>query len=260
MKVLSFLNYKGGVGKTTACINIGVGLQRSGKRVLMIDMDPQANMSSGMGAEGESEMSIYHLLKEDSVKVSDVIVNRNGCNVIPSDTDDMRRAELEIGPRTGAEHILKRKLEGMEEHYDYVIIDCPPALGKISAMAATASDEIYIPIRPDYFSLKGIKNMISFVNEEIKNYTNPLLRIGGVIVNFYDRRRISDQEAVKLLESKFPDELFKSFIPQNNSLATAPSQKQSIYDFDSGSTGALFFQEIVDEILRRDAVKNEEVA
>jgi chromosome partitioning protein len=243
-KIISISNHKGGVGKTTSAINIGAGLNRLGQRVLLIDLDPQANLSQSLGIT-DPERTIYGAIRgEHKLEPTQII---KGLDVIPS-TLDLSGAEVEMIGEAGREYILKELLEPMRELYDYVLIDTPPSLGLLTINAFTASDEIFIPLQAQYLPLQGLTKILEVV-DKIKRRLNKELRIGGLIITQYDSRKVLNRDVASTIGSVFQAETFTTRIRDNVALAEAPSQGLDIFRYSPKSYGALDYLELCQEIL-----------
>jgi len=246
MKVISISNHKGGVGKTTSVVNIGAGLNKLNKRVLLIDMDPQANLSQSMGVI-EQDYNIYGALrKKYPLKPISVVKN---LDIIPS-TLDLSGAEIELSSEPGREYILTDLLEPLKSKYDYIIIDCPPSLGLLTINSLTAADEVYIPMQAQYLALQGLTKLIEII-ERLRQRINKRLRIGGIIVTQYDKRKVLNRDIEETITNHFPDIVFKTVIRDNIALAEAPSTGQDIFRYNMDSNGAKDYLNLCKEILSR---------
>ena len=248
-KVISISNHKGGVGKTTSTINIGAGLNKLGKKILLIDLDPQANLSQSLGII-EPERTIYGALKgEYSLEPIKVV---KGLEVVPS-TLDLSGAEIELSTEAGREYILKELLEPIRAYYDYVLIDSPPSLGLLTINAFTASDLVLIPLQAQYLALQGLTKLLEVI-EKINKRLNKELQVGGVFITQYDSRKVLNRDVVDTIESHFKDRLFKSKIRDNIALAEAPAQGLDIFRYQPKSYGAEDYLALSREILKKSSV------
>ena len=243
-KVISISNHKGGVGKTTSTINIGAGLNKLGKKVLLIDLDPQANLSQSL-AIIEPEKNIYGALKGD-YKLEPMTVYE-GLDMIPS-TLDLSGAEIEMSGEAGREYILKELIEPLKSSYDYILIDSPPSLGLLTINAFTASNNIFIPIQAQYLALQGVSKLVEVIHK-IKRRLNKDLEIGGVFITQYDKRKVLNRDIVEAITSHFGTKVFKTKIRDNIALAEAPTQGLDIFRYNSKSYGAQDYLEVSKEIL-----------
>jgi chromosome partitioning protein len=245
-KLIAISNHKGGVGKTTSAINIGAGLNKLGKTVLLIDLDPQANLSQSLGII-EQERNIYGALRGE-YKLEPIQILK-GLDLIPS-TLDLSGAEVELSGEAGREYILRELIEPLRSSYDYILIDSPPSLGLLTINAFTASDEILIPLQAQYLALQGLAKLIEVV-DKIKKRLNKDLRIGGVIVTQYDSRKVLNRDVVDTIEAHFKEDVFKTKIRDNIALAEAPAQGLDIFRYNPKSYGAEDYLSLCKEILKR---------
>jgi chromosome partitioning protein len=245
-KVLSISNHKGGVGKTTSAINIGAGLNKLGKKVLLIDLDPQANLSQSLGLTNQ-EKTIYGALKGD-YKLDPVVVLK-GLDVIPS-TLDLSGAEIELSSEPGREYILKELIEDIRNDYDYIIIDSPPSLGLLTINSFTAADEILIPLQAQFLAMQGLAKLVEVV-EKIKSRLNKELKMGGVFITQYDGRKVLNRDVVETIIAHFKSEVFKTKIRDNIALAEAPAQGLDIFRYNAKSNGAEDYMDLAKEIIKR---------
>jgi chromosome partitioning protein len=242
-KVIAISNHKGGVGKTTSAINIGAGLNSLGKKVLLIDLDPQANLSQSLGII-ETERTIYGALR--GLHGLEPISLLPGLDVVPS-TLDLSGAEIELSGEAGREFILKDLLEPIKRKYDYILIDSPPSLGLLTINAFTASDQIFIPLQAQYLALQGLTKLVEVI-EKIKRRLNPNLKIGGVFITQYDSRKVLNRDVVEAIKGHFSKELFTTYIRDNVALAEAPAQGLDIFRYNPKSHGAEDYLSLCKEI------------
>ena len=250
-KIISLLNHKGGVGKTTSAINIGAGLVELGKRVLLIDLDPQANLSLSLGIPRQPN-TIYEALRGESELEPFTI--RENLDVVMS-TLDLSGAEMELINEAGREYILKELFEPIKDDYDFIIIDCPPSLGLLTLNALGASDYVYIPLQTQFLALQGLAK-IKQVIDKVKFRLNKNLEIGGVIATMYDSRKILNRDVVETIKKYFGEKVFDTLIRDNVSLAEAPSQRQDIFNYSRSSIGAQDYMNLCQEILQRIEADN----
>jgi len=244
-KVISLSNHKGGVGKTTSTINIGAGLNKLKKKVLLIDLDPQANLSQSLGIM-EPTKTIYGALKgEYELEPLEIIP---GLDLIPS-TLDLSGAEVELSGEAGREYILKELIDPMRASYDYILIDSPPSLGLLTINAFTASDEVYIPLQAQYLALQGLTKLIEVI-DKIKRRLNKELNLGGVFITQYDRRKVLNRDVVETIKSHYKEKLFKTAIRDNIALAEAPTQGLDIFRYNPKSYGAEDYLSLCKEITK----------
>jgi len=244
-KVISLSNHKGGVGKTTSTINIGAGLNRLKKKVLLIDLDPQANLSQSLGII-EPGKTIYGALKgEETLEPIEIV---KGLDLIPS-TLDLSGAEIELSGEAGREYILKELIDPLRGSYDYILIDSPPSLGLLTINAFTASDEIYIPLQAQYLALQGLTKLMEVI-AKIKSRLNKDLKVGGVFVTQYDNRKVLNRNVVETIRSHYKDQVFKTLIRDNVALAEAPTQAMDIFRYNPKSYGAEDYLSLCKEMLK----------
>ena len=245
-KVISISNHKGGVGKTTSTINIGAGLNKLGAKVLLIDLDAQANLSQSLGLF-DQESNIYGAIKGEHGLQPIRIVE--GLEVVPS-TLDLSGAEVELSGEAGREYILRELIEPLRASYDFILIDSPPSLGLLTINAFTASDEIYIPLQAQYLALQGLAKLIEVV-DKIKRRLNKSLKVGGVFITQYDSRKVLNRDVVSTIEAHFGEVVFSTRIRDNIALAEAPAQGVDIFRYNPKSYGAEDYLALSTEIKNR---------
>lgn len=250
-KIVSIANQKGGVGKTTTSINLSTILAKKGKKVLMIDADPQGNASSGVGIDKEIEESVYDLLINDT-EIDNVVKKTNIKNlfICPSNIN-LAGAEVELVSVMSREYRLKEKLDLIKEDYDYIIIDCPPSLGLITLNAFTASDSVLIPVQCEYYALEGLGQLINTINL-VKKHLNKNIDIEGALLTMYDVRTNLSNQVVKEVKKYFNDKVYKNVIPRNVKLSEAPSYGMPITVYDPRSKGAKSYEKFVKEFLKNN--------
>ena len=244
-KVICISNHKGGVGKTTSTINIGAGLNKLGKKVLLIDLDAQANLSQSLGLI-EEPINIYGSIKGE-YKLQPIEIVK-GLDVIPS-TLDLSGAEVELSGEAGREYILRELIEPIRASYDYILIDSPPSLSLLTINAFTSSDKILIPLQSQYLALQGLTKLMEVV-EKIKKRLNKELELGGVFITQYDSRKILNRNVKDTIKAHFKDKVFKTSIRDNIALAEAPANQLDIFRYNSKSTGAEDYLALSKEILK----------
>lgn len=242
-KIISIANHKGGVGKTTSTINIGAGLANLKKRVLLIDLDPQANLSQSLGVEDE-DRNIYGAIRGE-YKLEPITVYK-GLDIIPS-TLDLSGAEVELSSETGREYILQELIEPLRDKYDFILIDSPPSLGLLTINAFTASNEILIPLQAQYLALQGLSKLMEVI-DKIKKRLNKELELGGVFITQYDKRKVLNRDVVETIETHFKEKVFKTKIRDNVALAEAPTQSLDIFRYNPKSYGAEDYLKLCKEI------------
>jgi len=251
MKVLSLVNQKGGVGKTTTAVSLASYVGKKKKKVLVIDLDPQANATSGLGIEkSELENTTYDVLINDC-PVEDVILESSALNVdiIPTNIN-LAGAEVELVNAISRENILKSAIADIKDDYDYILIDCPPSLGLLTINALTASDGIIIPIQGEYYALEGLSQLVETINI-VKKKLNPDIEIIGVVLTMFDMRTQLSKQVREEVEEYFKKKVFKTVIPRNVRLAEAPSHGLAISDYDKSSKGAKAYESLAAEVLKR---------
>lgn len=248
-KVVSIFNQKGGVGKTTTSINLSAGLGKLGKRVLLIDLDPQGNSTSGLGLEKrEMEYLIYDVLALDlPIKEAIFPTSAENLSIIPSNSQ-LAGLEIELAKEGNWEERLKDKLKDIKEDFDFIFIDCPPSLGILSVISLIASDSVIIPIQCEYFALEGVSQLFETI-ELVRRSYNPDLEIEGVVLSMFDGRTNLSIQVVEEVKSFFKGKVYTSIIPRNVRLAEAPSHGLSIMDYDVKSKGAESYMELAEEFL-----------
>ena len=249
-KVIAVVNQKGGVGKTTTAVNVSTILAKKGKKVLLIDADPQGNATSGVGIDKNVEKSIYDVVIND-INIDEVVVKSPIKNlfVCPSNIN-LAGAEVELVPMMAREQKLKEKIEKIENDYHYIIIDCPPSLGLITINAFTASNSILIPIQCEYYALEGVGQLINTVNL-VRKGLNKSLYIEGVVLTMSDSRTNLSNQVIREVKTYFKDNVYKTIIPRNVKLSEAPSFGMPITVYAPKSKGARCYEKLTNEIMKR---------
>ena len=248
-KIISIANQKGGVGKTTTAINLSTILAKKGKKVLMIDADPQGNATSGVGVDKDVETSVYDLLVND-IEAKDAIQKTEirNLSICPSNIN-LAGAEVELVSMMSREHRLKEKLDTIKDDYDYIIIDCPPSLGLITLNSFTASDSVLIPVQCEYYALEGLGQLLNTINL-VKKHLNKSLQVEGALLTMYDIRTNLSNQVVKEVKGYFGERVYKTVIPRNVRLSEAPSYGMPISVYDPKSKGAKSYEKFVKEFLK----------
>ena len=248
-KIISVANQKGGVGKTTTTVNLCTILAKKGKKVLLIDADPQGNATSGLGVEKEVEFSTYDILVNDAEMkdaIQDTIIKN--LKVCPANMS-LAGAEVELVSMMSREQRLKEKLEDIKDKFDYIFIDCPPSLGLITLNSFTASNSVLIPVQCEYFALEGLGQLINTINL-VKKHLNKEIQIEGALLTMYDVRTNLSNQVVKEVKKYFDEKVYKTVIPRNVRLSEAPSYGMPITEYDPHSKGAKSYTKLAKEFLK----------
>lgn len=255
-RVIALVNQKGGVGKTTSAINLASSLSLFKKRVLLVDLDPQGNASSGLGLDTQNlQKSLYHslVLKEDP-KEAIVKLENTLLDVIPSD-QELAGASIELSGVENREFQLYEVLRNLRNDYDFIIIDSPPSLGLLTINGLVAAQEVIVPVQTEYFALEGLGQLLNTI-ELVRANLQPSLKIGGILLTMYDRRNRLSRQVVNEVKNYFPNHVFDSVVPRSVRLAEAPSFGKSIFNFDAFNKGARAYRQLASEVIERGNVKN----
>jgi len=250
-KVISVANQKGGVGKTTTAVNLSTILAKKGKKVLLIDTDPQGNATSGLGIDKNVNFSVYDVIIND-IEIENTLQKTivKNLDVCPSNID-LAGAEVELVSMMSREHRLKEKIDNLKDNYDYIIIDCPPSLGLITLNAFTASDSVLIPVQCEYYALEGLGQLLNTI-ELVKKHLNKDLTIEGALLTMFDIRTNLSNQVVKEVNKYFENKVYKTVIPRNVRLSEAPSYGMPISVYDPRSKGAKAYDKFVKELLKNN--------
>ena len=246
-RIIAIANQKGGVGKTTTTINLGSALARSGKKVLLIDLDPQANTTSGMGLSKSYKPNMYDVLF-DPTKLQAALQTKGELVVLPAGPD-LAAAEVELVSELNRERKLQTVLQ--QTAFDYVLIDCPPSLGLLTINALTAANSVLIPVQAEYYALEGLSLLIDSI-QRVRAALNPSLRVAGVLITMLDERTSLSKQVYAQVQEHFGDLVFKTAVPRNVRLAEAPSYGVSVFEHDKWSRGARSYKSLAKEVITRD--------
>lgn len=258
--IFAVTNQKGGVGKTTTVLNLGVYLAVLKQKVLLIDIDPQSNLTSGLGVKSQMQAE-EGITNNEPKTIYDVLVNKEpaenavihtripGLDIIPC-TIELAGAEVELVGSLSRESILKRAIEKVSKNYDFVVIDCPPSLGLLTINGLVAAHNVLIPVQSEYYALEGLGQLINTI-KLIKNNLNSTMDVGGVILTMYDNRTNLSKDVAKETQNFFGEKVFKSVVPRNIKLSEAPSNGLSIYEYAPTSLGATAYEGLAKEVIKR---------
>lgn len=253
MKIISFVNQKGGVAKTTSVLNIGAALAIAGKKVLLVDLDPQGSLSKCAGFRDlKDSPTTYEVIKGEA-NIKDAIKTKHAVkpyDILPTDIR-MSGAEIELISEPGRDTLLKDAFKDLKNKYDFVLIDCNPSLSIFTLMALTASNKVIIPVAAQYMPLDGVKQLLDTI-DVVKKRLNKRLEIGGILVTLYDNRRSLDKEIDEAIRKAFKEQTFKTVVKHNIALAEAPARAQDIFEYAPGSSGAAAYKAIAKEIMERE--------
>lgn len=253
-KIIAIANQKGGVGKTTTSVNLSALLAKKGKKVVLIDADPQGNATSGLGLEKDVEKSLYDvLINEEPVAGTLQDTVEKNLKICPSNMN-LAGAEVELVSQMSREHRLKEQLEGIKDKYDYIFIDCPPSLGLITLNSFTAADSVLIPVQCEYYALEGLGQLLNTINL-VKKHLNKSLEIEGALLTMYDIRTNLSNQVVKEVKKYFDNKVYKTVIPRNVRLSEAPSFGMPITMYDPKSKGARSYEKLAKEFLKMEEAK-----
>ncbi|NIO38992.1 MAG: AAA family ATPase [Burkholderiales bacterium] len=250
-RILAVANQKGGVGKTTTSINLAASLSRAGKRVLLVDLDPQGNATMGSGVDKRaSAATVYEvLLGACDIRSARVRCDKVGFDLVPAN-QELAGAEVELVAMERRENRLKVALAEIEAGYDYILVDCPPALNLLTVNALTAAHAVMIPMQCEYYALEGLSDLVQTIRK-VRAHLNPRLEIEGLLRTMYDARNTLSQQVSDQLQKHFGAKVYRTIIPRNVRLAEAPSHGMPAIDFDKTSKGALAYLSLADEILQQ---------
>ncbi|MEZ4862130.1 MAG: ParA family protein [Caldilineaceae bacterium] len=251
-RIYCFANQKGGVAKTTTTVNLGAYLAAAGKRVLVVDTDPQGNATTSLGVDPrELSISLYHVLIEQTpIQQAITLTERVGLDLVPA-SRDLAGAEVEMTRMMARERLLARTLQPLMEQYEYILIDDPPSLGLLTINGLTAADRVIIPVQCEYLALEGLSLLLGTI-QQVRDVLNDKLVLAGVLLTMYDGRTNLGQQVIEEVKNYFPAEVYQTIIPRNIRLSEAPSYGQTILSYAPNSAGALAYQAFAEEFLARE--------
>ncbi len=252
-RIISIVNQKGGVGKTTTAVNLAACLARLDRRVLMIDLDSQGNATSGVGVDAaQLEHTMYHVLMRQAT-LADVIRSTviENFHIAPS-TVNLAGATVDLVPVEGREFRLREAVDTVKEHYDFILIDCPPSLGLLTVNGLVGSDEVLIPVQTEYYALEGLGQLLQTI-ELVKEHLRPELAVLGAVLTMYDKRNKLSEAVFHDIYQHFPNKVFGTVIPRNVRVAEAPSHGKPVVEYDRSSKGARAYKKLTRELLITEA-------
>lgn len=250
-RIICFANQKGGVGKTTSCVNLAAALQEKKKNVLVVDADPQGNATSGLGADKAARPALYDVLINDA-PVRDAIQRTPYADVLPSNVR-LSGATVELVDADEREYVLRRTLEPLRDEYDYIFIDCPPSLGLLTINALAAADAVLIPVQCEYYAMEGLTDLIRSMKLTKRSF-NPELKTEGILLTMYDRRLSFSDQVAREIRKYFGSAVFQTVIPRNVRLAEAPSHGKPVQAYSRLSRGSEAYNRLAAELLRREKI------
>ena len=255
MKVVAIANQKGGVGKTTTALNLSAGLALRGQRVLLVDLDPQANCTSGLGVEAGEGCSMYSVLIGDTTVAQQILpTGRENLSIVPSEMD---LAGVEIELARSDDHLTRLRgiLQALKPNdlFEYCILDTPPSLGVLMTSALAAADEILIPLQCEWFGLEGLAKIVHVIDQIRSSDANPGIRLEGIVMTMYDGRTLLSRQVVEEVSQFFPEQIYQTMIPRTIRIGEAPSHGRTIFEHDPSGLGAQAYTALADEFLKRHA-------
>ncbi len=257
-KIISFSNQKGGVGKTTTCVNMAAYLARAGKKVLLVDLDPQGNATTGLGfSKGTLKKSVYNVIIEgEEVKNNILPTELEGLFLLPSNID-LAGAEVDLVYKKNRDRVLKAALEKVKGEFDFILIDCPPSLGLLTINALSAADSAIIPIQSEYYALEGLSQLMNTISL-VRQHLNRSLKVEGVVLTMYDGRSLISRQIAAEIKKYFSKKLYEIVIPRNIRLSEAPSHGKPILLHDPKCMGARAYAALTEEFLKKTQAKGEQ--
>lgn len=256
-KIISFSNQKGGVGKTTTCVNMAAYLARAGKKVLLVDLDPQGNATTGLGfSKGSLKKSVYNVIIDDEdVRENTLSAQPDGLFILPSNVD-LAGAEVSLVYKKSRDKVLRAALEKVRAEHDYILIDCPPSLGLLTVNALAAADSVIIPIQSEYYALEGLSQLMNAI-KLVRQHLNKSLKVEGVVLTMYDGRSLISRQIAAEIKKFFSAKLYEIVIPRNVRLSEAPSHGKPILLHDPKCMGARAYAALTEEFLKKTEGKGE---
>ncbi len=256
-KIISFSNQKGGVGKTTTCVNMAAYLAQAGKRVLLVDLDPQGNATTGLGfSKGALKKSVYNVIIEDEAVKDNVLETElEGLFLLPANID-LAGAEVDLVYKKNRDKVLRAALTPVKDAFDYILIDCPPSLGLLTINALTAADSAIIPIQSEYYALEGLSQLMNTISL-VRQHLNKSLKVEGVVLTMYDGRSLISKQIAAEIKKYFSKKLYEIVIPRNIRLSEAPSHGKPILLHDPKCMGARAYAALTEEFLKKTEGKGE---
>lgn len=249
-RIISFANYKGGVGKTTTALNLGCSLARRGFKTLLIDLDPQTNLTTSLGLNEDTDPNIYTSFRNRDVL--HFVEVRDNLFLVPSNLD-LSAMEIELVSAMGREFVLRKLIERTGGDFDFILIDCPPSLGLLTINSFACSDKVVIPVQPQFLSVQGVAKLTKILSD-VRDTLNPSLRFGGVIITQYDGRKNLNRDILETLKTTFKDTMFGTVIRDNVSIAESSAMGTDVFTYNQKSNGAVDYESLCDEFLTREGI------